>query len=203
MSGAIPAWKRYWMPWTALALVLGGIWLIILRQLHPGGNAVSSMERLPLLLIAAVFAGLAAVRGRGRERTAWTCMTLAITAILAGELAWAARFISGGTNPAFGLSDVFYLSYFPLITAGILMLPKRITGRTDALRFLLDAGIVVVGGGMMVWLFAVQPALAKHGDAVAGYVHQVFDWTAFRFVPGVADHRLVFSFNIDQVNKLI
>lgn len=37
----------------------------------------------------------------------------------------------------------------------------------------------------------------------AGYVHQVFDWTAFRFVPGVADHRLVFSFNIDQVGKLM
>jgi len=166
----VPARNRWWMPWTAMAVGVSVFWMFGLRAVQPDDNAFSSIDRLPLLIAAVLFAILAATRGRGRERTAWGCLALALLSVALGEIAWGIHYLKYHENPSFGIADVFYLTYFPLMTTAIMLMPKRIASGTDGLRFLLDAGIVVVGGGMMVWLFAVQPILARHGDATAGYV---------------------------------
>lgn len=156
--------------WTAVSVVAGLSWLALLMTAGLTPTAIGSVDRLPLLLIGAVFAGMAASRARHRERLAWACLCLAITAILGGEISWAVQYLSGGGNPTLGLSDAFYLSYFPLVTASILLLPKQLQSRAETLRFLLDAGIVVVGGGMLVWLLAIAPGLGKQMAPLAGIV---------------------------------
>ncbi|AVP99931.1 hypothetical protein C7S18_23350 [Ahniella affigens] len=155
---------------TAATLLVGLLWLLLLVMSGLAPAAIGSIDRLPLLLAALAFFGFAARRAKGREHLAWTCLTLAIAAILGGEISWAVAFFQSRSNPAFGVSDYFYLSYFPLITASILLLPKHLQSRAETVRFLLDAGIVVVGGGMLIWLLAIAPGLARQSDPRAGVV---------------------------------
>lgn len=155
---------------TIVALLVGLLWVLLLGLLGLAPGAIGSIDRLPLLIAALAFFALAARRAKGRERRAWISLTLAIAAIIGGEISWAIAYFRNAGNPAFGPSDYFYLSYFPLVTASMLLLPKQLQSRTETLRFLLDAGIIVAGGGMLIWLLAIAPGLLRQTDPNTGVV---------------------------------
>lgn len=63
-------------------------------------------------------------------------------------------------NTIFNFSDVFFLGVYPCFLGGLACLPadpRRVTSRG---RILVDGAVYLVGVGMPVWLFAVQPQLA-------------------------------------------
>jgi hypothetical protein len=65
--------------------------------------------------------------------------------------------VLGWRNPSPSYADVFYLLTYPLLVAGLLLLP-----RTSTLRDrwnILDIFVVAVGLGLIAWIFLVSPYL--------------------------------------------
>jgi diguanylate cyclase (GGDEF)-like protein len=63
-------------------------------------------------------------------------------------------------------ADPFYLSYYPLVALGLILLIRRQHSRSR-LAALVDAATITAGLGLPVWIYAIKPALA---DSLAGLV---------------------------------
>lgn len=157
--------QRFWLThrYTGMALLLAIGWLLLSLDPyfhHPLKGTLASIIRVPILLAAAVLAWRRSGLASPRTRVSLRLIAAAILAVVIGELLWVNAFIGLGANPAFGLWDGFFLAYFPLMLIGLLWLPRVFDSRTDAAKFVLDALIVVVGGGMFVWHFGLAPFFA-------------------------------------------
>lgn len=65
------------------------------------------------------------------------------------------HYVAGDTSyPA--LADVFYLSHYPLVVAGLVLLIRLRTPGRD-LPSLLDAALLAVAAGMLSWLYLLAP----------------------------------------------
>lgn len=155
---------------SVFAATVGLAWLVFVLAPglagHPAPAAVYALARTPLLLVAAllVLHHALAQLAPGRIRRSWLCVGAAIASVFFGE-ANRALIEVGGLGAAFGLSDAFYLAYFPLVLAGLLQLPRVFSGRADLAKFILDCAIVAVGGGMFVWHFGIRPVLVATSQA--------------------------------------
>ncbi|MDQ5977851.1 MAG: hypothetical protein QG602_823, partial [Verrucomicrobiota bacterium] len=68
---------------------------------------------------------------------------------------------TGRDTTIFNFSDAFFLSVYPCFLGALYRLPtdaRRITGWA---RIVVDGAVYLVGVGMPVWLFAIQPQLAQ------------------------------------------
>ncbi len=156
---------------SLFAVLVATLWLLLVLPQAltgaPPSDAVYATSRSLLLLLAAtlVLHHAWAHLHRGRVRRSWVLIGAAVASIFLGEAhrAWAS--LHGAGNPVFGWSDVFYLSYFPLMLAGLLQLPRVFNSRSDLTKFLLDCATVAVGGGMFVWHFGIRPALMANTQA--------------------------------------
>ena len=125
------------------------------------------LARAPLLLAAVACGALAARANREnpRARLSWWWVAAGFAVLLPGDIAFAIE-TAGGEDPPASVADAFYLSYFVLILGGLLSFPRVFRNRGDAAMFALDAGIVAIGGGMVLWHFGVQPVF----DAAEGEI---------------------------------
>ena len=160
-----PDHQRFWSAhgYTLAALALALIWLWLSLgpfYQHAMGGAPASALRVPILLLAAGLFWRRSQLASPRTRVSLRLIAAAILAVVIGEVLWVNAFLGLGANPAFGLWDGFFLVYFPLMMLGLLWLPRVFNSRADAAKFVLDALIVVVGGGMFVWHFGLAPFLA-------------------------------------------
>jgi diguanylate cyclase (GGDEF)-like protein/PAS domain S-box-containing protein len=166
----------YWA--TLVAALMSVYWLFfvlapVLAGEAPSGTAFA-LTRTPLLAIAAALVlhhGFAHLRP-GRLRRSWLFIGAAIASVFVGEAYRSWRNLTGAPNPMFGVSDIFYLAYFPLLLAGLLQLPRVFSGRSDLAKFVLDCATVAIGGGMFVWHFGIRPALIANAqtDSVAAWI---------------------------------
>jgi diguanylate cyclase (GGDEF)-like protein/PAS domain S-box-containing protein len=69
--------------------------------------------------------------------------------------------------PPVSWADAFYLSDSLLTLAALLSFPLARRTRLERRKFLLDAAMVLVGGGVAIWYFSVRPtAASEHGSLV-------------------------------------
>lgn len=61
------------------------------------------------------------------------------------------------------LADLLYLSHYPILMAGLLLLVRQRTPREDRAS-LIDAAVIALSAGLLSWLFLIGP-LALGGDA--------------------------------------
>lgn len=163
---------------TVFAAVVALLWLVfvLLPALNgtPRPDVVYAALRALLLLIAVslVLHHALAHLHPGRVRRSWLFIGAAIASVFLGESNRALIHLRGESTPIFGLSDVFYLGYFPLMLAGLLQLPRVFNGRGDLAKFVLDCAMVAVGGGMFIWHFGIRPALVanSHADPLVAWV---------------------------------
>ncbi|HET9483028.1 MAG TPA: hypothetical protein VFO79_03655, partial [Xanthomonadales bacterium] len=143
------SWRRR-MPLTTVALVVCGLWALT-QLLLPDDSAATAYAllwgRLPLLGLAC-YVGWRAVRAnRAAPRAAlgWGLMTAAIAVLIPADLycGWLALVL--GVAVEISAADVLYLSYFPLMLAGLLFLPRGFEGRLDVEKFVVDAAIITLG----------------------------------------------------------
>jgi len=166
---------RRLFPWSLIGLGLSLVWLVlVIGPLH--GHALepllSSLGRIPLLLMATALAMRRSLASTGRTRWSLVLISLALLAIAAGEALWAAEYLRVQARPGLGAWDAFYLGYFPLLLGGLLLLPRTFSSRSDLAKFLLDAAIVVVGGGMFIWHYGLAPMMSETG-APTGLAHLI------------------------------
>lgn len=156
---------------SVFAAVVGAAWLVFVLPPAltgtPPPSAVYALPRALLLLLATtlVLHHALANLDPGRVRRSWLCIGAAVAAIFLGEANRAWTSLHGGAATGFGLSDICYLAYFPLMLAGLLQLPRVFSGGSDLGKFLLDCATVAVGGGMFVWHFGIRPALVANSQA--------------------------------------
>ena len=91
---------------------------------------------------------------------------------LGGAMVFTGNAISTGYNltlrdsPPVSWADPFYLSDSLLTLAALLSFPLARRTRLERRKFLLDAAMVLVGGGVAIWYFSVRPSAASEHSSL-------------------------------------
>ncbi len=102
-----------------------------------------------------------------RLRWFWRLMALALMGQLGGDLITFVYDVGPGPIPFPSLADPSYLALYPFMLAALLCVPlARGSGSRQGRIALLDMATVVLGGAMVIWLFALEPTLTEGGQSL-------------------------------------
>lgn len=131
-------------------------------------------------VIFAIGSGLAAAgmlygasNSVGRSRKAWTILAISQITYFLGDASWAVIEAGLHQNPFPSLADFWYLSYYPILALGILLLPEVPLSNREQIKALIDAGIVTVASSLVFWAFIVGPIVSSSGETDLGLVVSV------------------------------
>ncbi len=115
----------------------------------------------------------------------WIFLRAALRPRIIPELRWGLRFLAGafvftaignlgwfyiallqGGDPAFGWPNIAYLLTYPFLTAGLLSLPRADRRRFELWKYLIDAAIVLLGLGLLVWFFVMRILAPGYTDPI-------------------------------------
>lgn len=131
-------------PWiSADAKHTIGLWVYPVASLGAGGA-----------LLAAAWAN------RGRARRAWLLLGLGVLMWGVGEVWSQAYWVRGQEAPYPGWADVFYLAAYPLIGAGVALLPRPRLGKFERTRSALDAAAGILAVSLLAWLLYLDPVIS-------------------------------------------
>jgi diguanylate cyclase (GGDEF)-like protein len=135
--------------WRCYAVVAGLLVIAypVIRTL-PGLHLVS---QLAVCFLGAVAILLGAPRG---QRAPWWLFAAGIVANTTGVP------VMNAVGPP--ASDVFYLSFYPCVALGLVLLIRRQRSRSRRAA-LVDAATIAVGLGLLTWVYAISPALDDPG----------------------------------------
>ena len=106
-----------------------------------------------------------------RTRLAALCLSLGTLCYGVGEGVWAYNeVILHHTDPFPSVSDVFFLSAYPFLVAGIFLLPGRALSRTARLIVGMDSMMVLTGLVVFSWYFVLGPTLLQGSESLLGKV---------------------------------
>jgi signal transduction histidine kinase len=184
LSGLLPIWRRNWGDLSYSRRAVMGFLL--------AGAAVGTMllgsgllkEGAAQLLSAFVFAwlplgaGVLLILGStqlpGQARWAWTTIGGGTLCWAAGELVWQYYSVIAQTDvPYPGIADVFYVLGYPVMFAGVLLLPHVAARRWEKARLTLDAIAGTVAIGAVAWTTYLHDLVAI--DPEAGRLEQVIN----------------------------
>ena len=95
---------------------------------------------------------------------AWGMIALSTLVFALGDITWAVLELGLSEPPFPSLADVFYLLNYPLLLAGVLLLPEKPASRSEQIKKVLDAGIVMVAAILGFWNFLMGPLVASNRD---------------------------------------
>jgi signal transduction histidine kinase len=124
---------------------------------------------------AAAFAAWRAARRSALStgvRRGWRLIALALVSWGIGDLVWFFFEVVRDQQPFPSAADAFYLCFYPLLLAGLVVLAPDDGGQKSRARLLLDAFTVTVVGALVVWLVAIQPTVEQAG---AGWLAQLLN----------------------------
>jgi PAS domain S-box-containing protein len=184
---------RGWAKWPVL---LGGILTLVdIVCVAAGVNQTAWGETMCEFLLLAV--GLLSVcfaarlslshRARGRVSVAWALFAASLLAFWAGEVIWVVQdsLFGGAQSPSF--ADAGYLAYYPLLVAASFLLARWAgDSRGDRLRMGLDMFTILLGGGLLVWFFVLQPALEGAGATMADAISVAYPLCDLLLILGIA-----------------
>ncbi len=153
----------------AVALVLYASWLAL--SWIPGDPQSLHILFLAPIDLLVVYASLRASQRSASIpwlRAFWLLVTAAWAAELGADLIFA-FFNIVLEDPAFpSLADLFFLAFYPLMLAALLMVPTSKGTRAQQLRTGLDCATVVVGAGAAIWYFVLGPIVTEGGGSPLG-----------------------------------
>jgi diguanylate cyclase (GGDEF)-like protein/PAS domain S-box-containing protein len=92
-------------------------------------------------------------------RRALALLAASLLSLALADTGWAWVDAVRGEDPSASAINWLYLPFYPLLLAAVLAFPRALQGRDDQLRFALDAGIVALGVGLLLWHCIAQPNL--------------------------------------------
>ncbi|HZC53114.1 MAG TPA: EAL domain-containing protein [Mycobacterium sp.] len=153
---------------------LGGRWLavLVLGLAAIGGYYVLPQagvgQAVVISLVAAtgaVAALIAACRGRGLTRVVWACLGVGMSlSTMANAPYYGFPLITGRFLPFPSPVDAVWLSTYPCFVAALVALARQRRG-DDQRGNLLDALILFAGGGTVMWVYMLYPAVSSGGLA--------------------------------------
>lgn len=156
------AWRRgpAWLLCAGAAVVAAAAYLAV-----PTGAAQTAVG-CTIGAAAAVAVAVAAQRMRPGAAWAWRAVAAALAATVVGDAVYPSeqRLDTGplGSSP---WSDGAYIVAYALLAAGLVLFARRRLGGRE-LGSLLDAAVVAVAAGIVVWSVAIAPE-AYHGAGLA------------------------------------
>jgi diguanylate cyclase (GGDEF)-like protein/PAS domain S-box-containing protein len=154
-----------------LVYVAAAIWVTMASLPHsPALDLFRLVSDQPAAIAAALLAIMAArTTQQPAARKTWQFLAAAIVTYNLGNLVDAYLRIAGLT-PFPSLADFFYLAFFPILIAGILVSLRASSLRASWGRLLLDSLILVLGFGTFFWFFVISPAAAANEEDLARFV---------------------------------
>ena len=118
----------------------------------------------PASIIAAILAG-AAARGSTdpAARRTWWLLAAALVCYSVGNLMHATYWLFG-VDPFPSIGDVFYVAFYPLVIAAVLVVVRAAAVRVQWARLGLDTAILVLGFGGFFWFCVIAPSAASPHD---------------------------------------
>lgn len=156
-ASSVGGWPR--PPRSAIALA-GFVGLYVLWQVANWNPVRRELTGGVFLLVIALAAAAAAHgasrRAAGSSRCAWRLITLAL---LGQSLGQGAQLVMEGMGVSAypSLADPLYLSFYPLLLAGVLRFPAVRRSRREVLELALDCAIVTLGGGAVFLYVVIGP----------------------------------------------
>lgn len=98
------------------------------------------------------------------SKRAWRSAAIAFTAYSFGHVIWFYYSSILQIEPFPSLADVGFWLFYPLMMWALLSFPTAKTSQSEKIKFLLDVGIVLLGGTTAVWDFIIRPTIEKSGD---------------------------------------
>jgi diguanylate cyclase (GGDEF)-like protein/PAS domain S-box-containing protein len=153
---------------TALYAVLYFVW----EQSHWGSaaarNLIGNVAFMPLNLGVMTLFALASrqeILDAGVRR-ALRLLALGGAMVFTGNGISAWYVLALHSNPPVSWADLFYLSDSLLTLTALLSFPLARRTRMERVKFLLDAAMVLVGGGVAIWYFSVRPTAASQESSL-------------------------------------
>jgi diguanylate cyclase (GGDEF)-like protein/PAS domain S-box-containing protein len=131
-------------------------------------DLVGNVAFMPLNLAVVVLNALAArspVLDEGVRR-ALRLFSLAALTVLIGNCISVWYLVVLDVKPPVTWADLFYLTDLFLILAAFLCFPLSRRISVERLKLALDATMVLIGAGVLIWYFAIRPATASDGDGL-------------------------------------
>lgn len=141
-----------------------------------------------------------------RTQCAWMMIAFAHLCGTIGNTLWGYFEVITETQPFPSWADPFYLLYYPFMLWGFLLLAPKFETWRERIRLTLDAGIVTIGGGMLLWYFILEP-IAQAGSedrllTALSLAYPVGDLVLF-FGIAVSLLRKTSSVNLGALNYLL
>jgi diguanylate cyclase (GGDEF)-like protein/PAS domain S-box-containing protein len=154
-----------------IVYVAAAIWIHLgaLPQ-SPGLDFYLLVSDQPAAIVASVLAIVAArTTQQAAARRTWQFLAAALVTYNFGNLVDAFLRIVD-LEPFPSLADLFYLAFFPVLVAGILVALRASSLRVSWGRLLLDSAILILGFGTFFWFFVISPAAAASEEDLARFV---------------------------------
>ena len=151
--------RQAWWLYLALIAPLTGAYLSGLLNDGPVYNLIG---------LSGVVAMVVGIRmNRPRAWRAWGVLAIGQVLFVGGDvLAYNYQALFGEALPSTSVADVFYLSCYPVIAAGLLLLIRRRNPGRDWAS-LIDSAVVTIGLALLSWIFLIAP-LAHNGALPLG-----------------------------------
>ncbi|MGI8517164.1 MAG: sensor histidine kinase [Acidimicrobiia bacterium] len=134
---------------TAVAAVVFAVILAVAGPLTE--TSFTSVSYAGLSVTAGVVLVAAALSNRGRSRIAWSLVGAGVLCWGIGEIVWIAQAAAGEILYP-GPADFFYVAGYPLMFAGIILLPHLRPGHFERMRLAIDAVAGTVSLGVVMWV---------------------------------------------------
>jgi diguanylate cyclase (GGDEF)-like protein len=152
--------SHLWMLYAAL-----GAAAILVYYILPKGGVAQAILLTAVNASAAAAAWRGAVRANGLNRVVWAALAAAMTlSTLANGPYYAYPLITGQAVPFPGPVDILWLLTYPCFVVALLAFAKQRRGGHQG--DLLDAAIMTIAGGTLMWLFVIGPSIRAPGESV-------------------------------------
>ena len=146
--------RQLWWWWLTLGvLATGGYYLL------PHGGLAANVVYNGIGLLSCLMIPLAVRVHRPARRAMWYWFAAGQTTWVCGDLVWEYYKYVLHQEPYPSAADFFYLSAYPMLVVGLVLL-SRGRRRGSDLAGLVDPAIVAIGIGLVFWVFVMHPIAA-------------------------------------------
>ena len=115
-----------------------------------------------------------------RIQIAWALLGAAISVVMVGSVVFAVLDIKGlGTFPS--IADGFYLAFYPIFGAGLILLSWSSLSKLELIKTLVDIAVVMLAAFLIFWILLIAPTLAAEKNAgtltvLIAIAYPICDW---------------------------
>ena len=134
----------------------------------------ANLGMIPIGVAATVIARSAALAQTDvRSRWGWRLMAAAFACFCAGDILFFVYQNILGRSPFPSVADAGYLGYYPLMLAGLILLPRRPARPTRLRLHAAGCAVLILGGGAAVIEWLLIPTLGEWGSDHFAYALSV------------------------------